>query len=280
MKPAAFDMVRPETLDEALTLLAARPDDAQLIAGGQSLVPAMNFRLANPGLLIDLNRVTALKGIRRDGDWLRIGSMTRQCELLDSPLVAEAAPLLAHALPHIGHVQTRSRGTIGGSVVNADPSAELPLVVTALDAVLTLARAGGRREVKAADFFLDAMVTDIGADEILTEIAIPLAPAAARCEFRELARRHGDFAMVAVACQHAPATLAIAIGGLEAVPRRCGELESSLAGYRAAPADLPARIEAALVATAPLSDLQASGDYRRQLAAVLLEDVLKAVLTG
>jgi CO/xanthine dehydrogenase FAD-binding subunit len=278
MKPAAFDMVRPETLEEALRVLAANADDAKLLAGGQSLVPTMNFRLAAPKVLIDLNRVSGLSGVRRDGDWLRVGAMTRQAELLENPLVAAHAPLLKQALVHVGHVQTRSRGTIGGSIVHADPSAELPLVMTVLDAVYTIERAGWRRTAKTADFFIDALVTGIDADEILTEIAIPLAPDGARHEFREYARRHGDFAIVAVACQYAPPGLAIGIGGLEAVPRRCRVLEAALAERRTEPQELSELIQAELAAAHPLSDLQAGGDYRRQLAAVLVADVLAEVL--
>jgi 2-furoyl-CoA dehydrogenase FAD binding subunit len=278
MKPAAFDMLRPETLEEALRVLAANGEDAKLLAGGQSLVPTMNFRLAAPKVLIDLNRVLALSGVRRDGDWLRVGAMTRQAELLENPLVAAHAPLLAQALAHVGHLQTRSRGTIGGSIVHADPSAELPLVMTVLDAMFTIERTGQRRTAKAGDFFVDALVTGIDADEILTEIAIPLAPEGARCEFREYSRRHGDFAIVAVACQYALPAFAIGIGGLEAVPRRCCTLEAALAQRKTEPQELLELIHAELAVTHPLSDLQAGGDYRRQLAAVLVADVLAEVL--
>jgi len=164
MKPAAFDMVRPETLAEALAFLGDRAEDAKVIAGGQSLVPVMNFRLAAPRFLIDLNRIKALAGIRLDGDMLRIGAMTRQSALMENPLIAHA-PLLALALPHIGHVQTRSRGTIGGSLAHADPSAELPLIMVTLDATLTIeSRRGGRRVMPARQFFTDAMVTELASD--------------------------------------------------------------------------------------------------------------------
>ena len=137
MKPAAFEMIRPQTVPEVLALLAENAD-AKLLAGGQSLVPVMNFRLAAPSLLIDLNRVSSLFGIRLEGDRLQIGAMTRQAELLEHPLILRHAPLIAKAMPNVGHLQTRSRGTIGGSLAHADPSAELPLVMVALDATITL----------------------------------------------------------------------------------------------------------------------------------------------
>jgi CO/xanthine dehydrogenase FAD-binding subunit len=280
MKPAAFELLRPRTLPQALAALAERADDAKVIAGGQSLVPAMNFRLATPSLLIDLNAVAGLAGIRRDGDRLRIGAMTRQRELIESSLVAAHVPLLAKAVPHIGHVQTRSRGTIGGSLVHADPSAELPLVMVALGAELTLAKRHSERTVPARAFFTGAMTTVLEADEILTEIALPLAPAGTRCTFRELARRHGDFAIVAVAVQSAPPGLTVAVGGLEAVPRHCGHLAQALSPRKVDRASLRASIDAELAGAQPLEDLQAGAEYRRHLAAVLLEDALTEVLAS
>ena len=254
--------------------LAAHADEAKVIAGGQSLVPTMNFRLAKPKLLIDLNRITGLSGVRRDGEWLRIGAMTRQATLLDDPLVARHAPLLSKALAHVGHVQTRSRGTLGGSLAHADPAAELPLVMRVLDAVVTIERAQSRRSLDAAALFVDAMTTGIEPDEILTEVAIPIASDAARCGFHEYARRRGDFALVALAYQYAPPKLAIGIGGLEVVPRRCHGLESTLMGNGIRPDNLAAIIREELADAIPMSDLHASGDYRRELASVLAVDAL------
>lgn len=279
MKPAAFDLVRPETLAEALAMLGAHADDAKVIAGGQSLVPVMNFRLAKPAVLVDLNRIDGLAGIRRDGAVLRIGAMTRQRELLESALVRECAPLLSAAMPLIGHVQTRSRGTIGGSLAHADPAAELPLVTVALDAEMVLASRDGERRLPAHAFFIDAMTTEIRSDEILTEIALPVAPAGTRISFRELSRRHGDFAIAAVAAQYARGQLALAIGGIEATPRRLAGIEDAAprvadrAGWR----DL---IGAELAGAQALDDLQASAEYRRRLAAVLIEDCLSEVLSS
>jgi 2-furoyl-CoA dehydrogenase FAD binding subunit len=278
MKPAAFEMVRPQTLDEALAVIAEHMDGAMVIAGGQSLVPLMNFRLATPGLLIDLNRIAALVGIRRDGDWLRIGAMTRQSELVENELVAQHTPLLRIVVPHIGHVQTRSRGTIGGSLAHADPSAELPLVMVALDAVVTVQSRRAHRTIAAREFFIDAMVTALAPDELLTEVAVPIAEPDTRCSFLELARRKGDFAIVAVATQFASPRLTIAVGGLESRPRCCTRLIEALGRRGFSRHGLPELISAELDHVEPLSDLQASADYRRHLAAVLLERCLEKVL--
>jgi carbon-monoxide dehydrogenase medium subunit/2-furoyl-CoA dehydrogenase FAD binding subunit len=239
----------------------------------------MNFRLATPSLLIDLNRIPALAGIRLDDKMLRIGAMTRQRSLLESPIVAQHVPLLAKAMPNIGHVQTRSRGTIGGSLAHADPSAELPLVIVTLDATVTVQSRDAQRNISARDFFTDAMTTALAADELLTEIAIPVAPPDGRTAFREMARRHGDFAIVAVATQVAGASLAVAVGGLEAVPRLCRRLSEAFARGGLSCETLAELIRCELADAEPLSDLQADGEFRLHLAAVLLEDVLNEVLT-
>jgi len=278
MKPAGFDMARPASLGEALTILAQHADQSKVIAGGQSLVPVMNFRLATPRLVIDLNKVVELAWIRRDGKVLRIGAMTRQCELLRNPLIGEHAPLLSAAVPHIGHVQTRSRGTVGGSLAHADPAAELPLVMVALDATLTIRSHEKERTVSARKFFRGAMATDLANNELLTEITIPVAPRDARCSFRELARRHGDIAIVAVAVQRAATELSVAIGGLEAVPRYCRKLVEGITRAGFDRGRLPDLISLELNETAALGDVHASAGFRRHLAGVLLQDCLDEVL--
>ena len=278
MKPAGFDMARPASLREALTILAQHADEAKVIAGGQTLVPVMNFRLATPRLLIDLNKVAELAGIRRDGNVLRIGAMTRQCELLRNPLIGEHAPLLSKTVPNIGHVQTRSRGTVGGSLAHADPAAELPLVMVTLDATLTIRSHEKERTVSARGFFRDVMATDLANNELLTEIAIPIAPRDARCGFRELARRHGDFAIVSVAVQRCAGELSVAIGGLEAVPRYCRKLVEGIMRPGFDRGQLPDLIRLELNETVALGDLHASAGFRRHLAGVLLQDCLDEVL--
>jgi CO/xanthine dehydrogenase FAD-binding subunit len=278
MKPAPFEMLRPFSLDEAVQLLAANSDDARLLAGGQSLVPLLNFRLATPSVLIDLNRVAGLDGIFLDGPLLRIGAMTRQQELLENPLVSAHAPLLVQAAGHVGHIQTRSRGTVGGSLAQADPSAELPLAMVTLDATLGVESVRGRRTVPARTFFRDALVTDLAADEILTEIAIPVASPSARFGFREFARRHGDFAIVAAAVRFDPPALDVAVTGLEAVPRLCRHLSQALRADGFARAAIDGAVENELARAQPNADLQASAEFRHHLARVLLQDCLNEVL--
>ena len=278
MKPAAFEMACPQTVHDALALLADNPD-SKLLAGGQSFVPVMNFRLATPSLLIDLNRIPTLANILLDRGMLRIGAMVRQSSLLESPIVAQHAPLLVKAIPNIGHVQTRSRGTIGGSLAHADPSAELPLVIVTLDATITVQNRNAQRTVSARDFFVDAMTTDLAADELLTEIAIPVAPQNCRTAFREISRRHGDFAIVAVAAQASDDSFGAAVGGLEAVPRLCRSLSTVGARRDLSRDTLAELIRSELADAEPLSDLHADGEFRRHLAAVLLKDVLNEVLT-
>lgn len=279
MKPAAFELIRPRSLDEAVRLLGQHQENGRVLAGGQSLVPLMNFRLAAPGVLIDLNRVEGLAGILAEGSHLRIKAMTRQQELIDHPLVAEHAPLLAAAARCVGHVQTRSRGTIGGSLAHADPSAELPVALVALDARLKIRSSRGGRTVPARGFFRDALVSDLAPDEILVEIIIPFRPTSARISFRELSRRHGDFAIVAVAAQYDAGNLSVAVGGLEAVPRLCTQLMHAVRASTFARAGLAAAIEQELADVTPNDDLQASGEYRCQLARVLLHDCLCEVLS-
>ncbi|GGC86835.1 FAD binding domain-containing protein [Chelatococcus reniformis] len=277
MKPPSFAYARPGTVAEAAGLLA-QGDGAVLLAGGQSLMPMLNLRLAAPDTVIDINGIAGLADVRRDDGRLRIGAMARQAALMRTPAVGEALPLLALALPHIGHPQTRSRGTIGGSLCHADPAAELALVAVAADAVLTLLSSAGTRTVPARAFFLHAMETVRAADEILTEITFPASRPGARCAFRELARRHGDFAIAAVAAEWSPEGLTIAVGGLEATPRVCAHLSRELAGRPFEQAAVVRLIDEELAQTEPLEDGVIGPDYRLQLARVLLNDCLAEVL--
>jgi CO/xanthine dehydrogenase FAD-binding subunit len=199
MKPAPFQYYAPTTLDEALTLLAQHAEDGKLLAGGQSLVPAMNFRLAQPTALIDLNGIPELAYIQESGDGLEIGAMTRQRALERSPLVARVTPLLAATMPYIAHTQIRNRGTLGGSLAHADPAAELPAVMVALDAGFHLANREGRRMIAAADFYQGLFITALEPDEILVQIDVPAFPHGSGWSIQEFARRHGDYAIVGVA---------------------------------------------------------------------------------
>ena len=278
MKPAPFEMVRPEEIVEVLDLLARHGGDAKIIAGGQSLVPMMNLRIANPGLVIDINKIAELSGIRRDGDRIRIGAMTRQREVLASQLVASDLPLLAAAATHIGPVQTRARGTIGGSLAHADPSAELALVMVTLGADLVVRSAGASRTIGARDFFEDALTTALRPDELLTEISIPVAAPGTRVAFREYARRHGDFAIASAAVQLAPSGgLLAGIGGVGSVPHYCHALCAGFAGARSNIASLTGLVRGEIAKIVALEDRQATGAYRGVLAETALMDCLEEV---
>tara|TARA_R110002124_G_scaffold53595_10_gene153739 strand:- start:1022 stop:1921 length:900 start_codon:yes stop_codon:yes gene_type:complete len=199
MKASDFRYERPQSLDEALALMCDNGDEAMVLAGGQSLMPMMNFRMAEPGLLVDLNEIEALKGIRLDGDDVIIGAMTRYAELQASQDVAQHIPLMAMALPHIAHAAIRNRGTIGGSVSLADPAAEMPALLMVLDARIKVLGQSGEKIISADDFFLGIYETALEEGELVTEILVPKARPDQRFGFYELARRHGDYAMSGVA---------------------------------------------------------------------------------
>jgi CO/xanthine dehydrogenase FAD-binding subunit len=279
VKPAAFEMHRPRTLADALDLLDGHGDDARLIAGGQSLVPMMNLRVASPAILIDLNGVAGLAGIRRDGDVLRIGAATRQQDLLASDIVRAHAPLLAEAARHIGHFSIRCRGTVGGSLANADPASELVLCAIALRAQVTLRSKTQARVLPAQAFFRDLMTTAIEPTEILTELSIPVASAGTKAALREHARRAGDFAIVSAAVQLAPGDgeLRAALGAVTPVPVLCRRIEDAHRAGR-----LVGRIDELVAAEIadldPITDIRSSASYRRKLAAVCLADCIRDVI--
>jgi len=276
MKPAPFVYFTPDTLDDAVVLLAQHADHAKLLAGGQSLIPAMNFRLAQPAALIDLNRVDELDYLLQEEDGsLRIGAMTRQRYLERSVTVRDFAPLLRETLPHIAHVQIRNRGTIGGSLAHADPAAELPAVAVALDARLLLRSIRGERSIAARDFFVALFTTDLTPDEVLTEIVLPSLPKRTGTAFVEFARRSGDYAIAGCA-----AVVTLEESGVcsdaRLVYMSVGDvpLLSASVGALVGEVPTPERIADAVRAAAhkdiePLSDMHASAAYRRHLAEVL-----------
>ena len=216
MKPAAFDYIRAEHLDEALDVLREDGSDARIIAGGQSLMAMLNMRLAKPKTLIDIMRLSELARIARKGNRITIGAGVRQAALLAWPDLRASLPLVALALPWTGHVQTRSRGTVCGSIAHADPSAELPLVLRALDGEVHLRSAKKRRRVAAKDFFAGMMATTRADDELIEAISLPVT--GKRCAFREVARRHGDFAIVACAAVATDSGVRLAVGGVADMP--------------------------------------------------------------
>jgi len=281
VKPAPFDYFAPGTLDEALALLAEHGDEAKPLAGGQSLIPAMNFRLARPRVLVDLNRVGALSYIRAEKSGLEIGAMTRQRAVERSDVVARAAPLLTEAMPAIAHPQIRNRGTVGGSIAHADPSAELPAVALALDARFRARSATGERTIVAADFFKGMLETALEPGELLVEIALPPLRPRTGTAFLEVARRHGDYALVGVAavvtldatgrCQAARiALLSVGDGPVLAV-----EAGKTLVGQKRSDELLRAAADAAAKRDVdPPSDIHASAAYRRRLVDVLTRRAL------
>ena len=280
MKPCAFEMIRPCSVAEALELLERHGEDARLIAGGQSLVPMMNLRIATPAILIDLNTVDALSGVRRDGDVIRIGAMTRQQSLLESELIRRHAPLMAEAARHVGHYSTRSRGTVGGSLANADPSSELALVAVTLGADLTISSAIRTRTVAARDFFVDALKTALEPNEILVEIVVPVAPEGSTVAFHEHARRHGDFAIASAAAQlsRQEGVLRIGLGAVGPTPVACGRIQDAF--RKGSLLDgLDDLIAAEIADVDAISDAHTSADYRRKLAAVCLADCVNGLIS-
>jgi CO/xanthine dehydrogenase FAD-binding subunit len=261
VKPAPFEYVAPESLDEALALL---DDDSRPLAGGQSLVPMLNFRLARPARLIDLERVAGLAELDAAGSALRIGAMTRQATLERSDVVAARWPLLRDAVRHVGHLQTRARGTVGGSVAHADPKAELPVVLAALDARFHVRSAAGARTLGAGELFQGPLMTALAPDELLVEIEVPGPAAGTRMGFAEHARTHGDFAVAGAAAVLAPGRSALALLGAAYVPVRATAAERALdAGAGAA--------EAAALAAADVED-----PYRRALLTELARRAIEA----
>jgi len=273
MKPAPFKYFAPANIAQAIEMLAA-DDQARPIAGGQSLVPMMNLRLARPSALIDLNRIPGLSDIRETGEVLCIGSMTRQATLLRSPLVRRLAPLMTDALAFVGHPPTRARGTIGGSIANADPAAELPVVMLALDADFVVRGSTGERVIPARDFSRGMFETSIREGEILTEIRVPSRQPLARHAFLELARRHGDFAIVSVGvnCEKAR----VVLGGVGPVPVRCAAVEAMLQNQPLNQVNFRAATDAIDPGMIEFESRGASRDYRLHVARVLLQRALES----
>jgi 2-furoyl-CoA dehydrogenase FAD binding subunit len=254
MKPAPFDYLRAETLEEAHAALAAEGSDAAVIAGGQSLVPLLSMRMARPAVVLDIMHVAGLGGIAVENDAIRVGASVRQAALLAWPELAQQQPLLAQAMPWIGHWQTRARGTVCGSIALADPSAELPLVLAALGGSVTLSSAGGRRTVAADEFFIGLMSTARRDDELIEAALFPCRRPGEGFAFREFARRHGDFAIVACAAVATDKTVRLAVGGVADRPvvRDFDDVsDEALAGFAD---ELDAR-----------DDLHATAEYRRNL---------------
>jgi len=291
MKPPPFEYHRPGTLDEGLSLLAQHGSDAKVLAGGQSLVPAMNFRLARPAVLVDLSQIAELRGVgTNDKGSLRIGAMTTQRAVELSHDVAQQCPLLHETMPWIAHPQIRNRGTIGGSLAHADPAAELPAVMTALDATMLVSNVNGSRRVPASDFFTGLFSTALEPGDVLTAVLLEGDHGGNDTRygtaFTEIARRHGDFALVGVAARvgvnsaGSCSVAAIVLFSVGDGPVRAATAAQALVGGRADPARLA---EVANIAAEqdidPPSDIHASAAYRRQLTRVLVRRALTTAFT-
>jgi CO/xanthine dehydrogenase FAD-binding subunit len=277
MKPPPFHYERPESVSATLELLATDGERAKVLAGGQSLVALMNLRLASPEVVIDIGRCDDLRYVRASGSSLDVGALTTHAAIERDPSIADACPLLAEAVRHIGHDAIRNRGTVGGSIAHADPAAELPVVLAALEGSVTIASSSGTRRVAVADFFHGFLTTAVEADELLIEVSFPTARPGSGYAFEEFARRPGDFALVSVACRvdgdgTAPGAVRVVLGGvgpapvvvegLDGIGGRDGEQLAAAAGAAAAQVDT-------------VEDVHGTKDYRRHLARTLTERAVR-----
>jgi len=281
MKLPPFEYEAPTTVAEAIDLLAEQLDEASVLAGGQSLIPLLALRLARPEVLIDINGIEELSGIWAADGWVSIGAMTREYVAEESEVVADAVPLLAAALPLIGHEAIRSRGTIGGSLAHADPAAELPAVARALDAEFVVRGPAGDRVIPAAQWFEGYLTTARRSDELLVEVRFPAAGPGTGVSFEEVARRHGDFAIVGLATSLALtggvlSDARLAFAGVSDVPVRAAAAEELLAGERPSPGLFDEAARRATEDLDPPADLHGSSDYRKTVAAAIVRRGLRA----
>ena len=284
MKSAPFEYHKPTSVDEAVALLGTL-DDIKVLAGGQSLVAMMNMRFVQPSNVVDINAIDGLAGIRRDGDRIRIGAMTRQADLLASDVIASELAIMAEALEHVGHFQTRTRGTIGGSLCHLDPAAELAAVAALYDTEITVTGNSGTRTVPFAEWPLAYMMANIAPDELMTEISFPLWPEPPGHAFEEFSRRHGDFAIVAVGCllgigsDGTITRAALSVAGADQVVRRLSDVEAALQGKSATDSTFEAAAEMAGEIDT-MEDAHVSSAYRKRLLRVLTGRALTRAARG
>ena len=284
MKPPRFDYLAPRTLDEALAHLHQHGDQAKILAGGQSLIPMLNFRLAHPGVVVDVNRLTDLAYVRQHDGGVAVGALTRQHAVERSDLVRARVPIVAEACRFIGHAPIRHRGTFGGNLAHADPASELPAVMVALEAEMAVASRAGSRAIPAGEFFIGPLTTALRPGEMLTEIRIPAAPPRTGGAFVEMARRAGDFALVGVAAlvtldeAGQCARARIALCGVGPTPIRARAAEDALVGQAPTTAALDEAADRAAAATSPPSDVHGSAEFRRKLARHFARQALAAAI--
>jgi carbon-monoxide dehydrogenase medium subunit len=281
MKLPPLEYACPTTLSEAVALLASRDGDAKAIAGGQSLMPMMAFRIATPSLLVDLRKLSELRGIKISADGVRLGAMVRWRDIEDDKQLATAHPLLKAAVEHIAHYQIRNKGTVGGSVAHADPAAEMPGIVVTCDAEISVMGKSGLRVIAAADFFQGVLTTALEPDEIITEIKLPAWPAKRRWGFQEFSRRRGDFAMAAAALFYdldasgKASNAHVGIIGVGDLPVRLPEVEAVLNGNAIDEATIARAAEVTSATVNAQQDIHASAAYRRSLAGTMVERALQ-----
>ncbi len=283
MKLPPVEYEAPTTVAEAIDLLAEQLDEASVLAGGQSLIPLLALRLARPAVLIDINGIDELSGVSATDGWVAIGAMTREYVAEKSETVADTVPLLAAALPLIGHEAIRSRGTIGGSLAHADPAAELPAVARALDAEFVVRGQSGERVIPAAQWFEGFLTTSRRPDELLVEVRFPTARRGTGISFQEVARRHGDFAIVGLAAsltlsEGAISDARLAFAGMSDVPVRAADAEDLLVGQRPSAELFDEAARRATDDVDPPADLHGSPDYRKTVAAALVRRGLRAAV--
>ena len=280
MKLPSFDYHAPKSLDEAVALMSASDGGARILAGGQSLMPVMAFRLATPSALVDLRNVPGLDQIEIVGREIKIGAMVRWRMIEESRELKRTVPVLPAAMEHVAHYQIRNRGTVGGSLAHADPAAEFPALAVGCDAVVDVIGAKGARSIKAADLFVGALETSLKEDEIITAVRIPTWPKARRWGFQEFARRRGDFAIAGImACfdldqQGVASNTHIAVFGATDIPRRLNKAEAALDGKRVDEATIEAVAAVAMGEVNPQTDIHATVDYRRSLVGTMTKRAL------
>jgi CO/xanthine dehydrogenase FAD-binding subunit len=284
MKPAAFDYMAAETLDDAISALARAGGDGKVLAGGQSLVPMLNFRLVRPSILIDINRIRDLGYVDATGDVIRIGALTRHHSLETSPIIKAHLPVMTAAMQHVAHLAVRNRGTIGGSLSHADPAAELPMMAVLLDGKIGIRSLHGRRMVDARRFFTGSLITDLKHDEIVTDVEFPRLLPNTGWAFEEIARRAGDFALAAVGVTISVRDgkadrVRIGMMGVGETPLRAPEAEDLLAGNAIDAQALEAAASTIEMAVEPNTDLHASADYRRFLVGALARRAISVAWT-
>jgi CO/xanthine dehydrogenase FAD-binding subunit len=282
MKPVAFDYVAPKSLDAAVAALAAANGDGKVMAGGQSLMPLLNFRMTRPSVVVDLMHIPGMSFIEQKGDAVAIGTLTRHADLEFSELIATRLPVMAAAMPHVAHLAIRNRGTIGGSLSHADPAAELPMLAVFYGATIKVRGPAGRRDIPAEAFFVSALTNCLEPEEIVFEIEFPTLGSHTGWAFEEVARRFGDFALACIAvsleCRDDRIIDArVAVMGVADTPRRLREAEDFLRGGKGTPETAAEFAEVVRSCLSPASDIHVSAEYRNSLIGALAE---KALLTA